>query len=94
MGKKILVVDDDRTMNTLLKTLLELDGFVVVMASRGEVVVPGAKNSVLKLMAATVLAPGQHVLHRVLPLAFAVAVVALGKWLVSRRADEPSGQVA
>jgi DNA-binding response OmpR family regulator len=40
VGKKVLVVDDDRTMNTLLKTLLELDGFAVVMASRGEVVLP------------------------------------------------------
>ncbi|MCC7361075.1 MAG: response regulator [Anaerolineales bacterium] len=40
MAKKVLVVDDDRTMNTLLKTLLELDGFAVVMASRGEVVLP------------------------------------------------------
>lgn len=36
----------------------------------------------------------QHVLHRVLPIAFAVAVVAFGKWVVSRRADEPSGQAA
>jgi len=31
----------------------------------GEVPIAGAKNSVLKLMAATVLAPGQHVLRRV-----------------------------
>jgi CheY-like chemotaxis protein len=35
-----MVVDDDKTMNTLLKTLLELDGFAVVMASRGEAVLP------------------------------------------------------
>lgn len=33
-----MVVDDDRTMNSLLKTLLELDGYTVVMASRAEVV--------------------------------------------------------
>ena len=38
MPKKVMVVDDDRTMNSLLKTLLELDGFVVVSASRGELV--------------------------------------------------------
>lgn len=38
VAKKVMVVDDDRTMNSLLKTLLELDGFAVVMASRGEVV--------------------------------------------------------
>lgn len=31
----------------------------------GEVPIRGAKNSVLKLMAATVLAPGRHVLHNV-----------------------------
>ena len=36
----------------------------------------------------------QHVLHKVVPLALAVAVVALGKWLVSRRDSEPSGQAA
>jgi DNA-binding response OmpR family regulator len=37
-----MIVDDDRTMNTLLKTLLELDGFTVVLASYGEVVLPTA----------------------------------------------------
>jgi CheY-like chemotaxis protein len=37
-----MVVDDDRTMNTLLKTLLELDGFSVVMVSRGETVLAEA----------------------------------------------------
>lgn len=31
----------------------------------GEVAISGAKNSVLKLMAATLLAPGRHVLHNV-----------------------------
>ncbi len=40
--KKVMVVDDDRTMNSLLKTLLELDGYVVVMVSRGEVVLAQA----------------------------------------------------
>ena len=33
---KILIVDDDRTTTKLLQTLLELDGFEVSMASRGE----------------------------------------------------------
>jgi two-component system phosphate regulon response regulator PhoB len=32
---KILIVDDDRMTTRLLQTLLELDGFEVVMASRG-----------------------------------------------------------
>ncbi|MCC6187888.1 MAG: response regulator [Anaerolineales bacterium] len=40
MPKKVLIVDDDRTMNSLLKTLLELDGFVVVMVTHGEKVLP------------------------------------------------------
>ena len=34
---KILIVDDDRTTVKLLQTLLELDGFEVVVAGRGEV---------------------------------------------------------
>jgi DNA-binding response OmpR family regulator len=34
---KILIVDDDRTTVKLLQTLLELDGFEVEVASRGEV---------------------------------------------------------
>lgn len=37
-----MIVDDDRTMNSLLKTLLELDGFAVVLASRGEIVLSTA----------------------------------------------------
>lgn len=36
----------------------------------------------------------QHLLHTVAPLALAVAVVAIGKWVVSRRVAEPSGQAA
>jgi DNA-binding response OmpR family regulator len=37
-----MIVDDDRTMNTLLQTLLELDGFAVVLAPRGDLVLPTA----------------------------------------------------
>ena len=33
---KILIVDDDHTTVTLLKTLLEMDGFSVVVAGRGQ----------------------------------------------------------
>jgi len=40
--KKVMVVDDDRTMNSLLKTLLELDGYLVIMVSRGELVLAQA----------------------------------------------------
>ena len=40
--KKVMIVDDDRTMNSLLKTLLELDGFAVALAPRGEVVLSTA----------------------------------------------------
>jgi DNA-binding response OmpR family regulator len=37
-----MIVDDDRTMNSLLKTLLEMDGFDVVLAPRGEIVLATA----------------------------------------------------
>ncbi len=37
--KKVLVVDDDRTTVTLLQTLLELDGFGVIVCPRGSEVV-------------------------------------------------------
>ena len=42
MQKKVMIVEDDRTMNSLLKTLLELDGFAVVLAPYGELVLPTA----------------------------------------------------
>jgi CheY-like chemotaxis protein len=42
VSKKVMIVDDDRTMNILLKTLLELDGFAVVVAPSGEVVLSTA----------------------------------------------------
>lgn len=41
---KVMLVDDDRTMVTLLRTLLELDGFNVVNASRGDRVLPTARS--------------------------------------------------
>jgi two-component system chemotaxis response regulator CheY len=31
-----MIVDDDRTMNSLLQTLLELDGFSVVLCPQGD----------------------------------------------------------
>jgi DNA-binding response OmpR family regulator len=37
-----MIVDDDHTMNSLLRTLLELDGFSVVQAYRGDMVLPTA----------------------------------------------------
>lgn len=39
---KIMIVDDDRTTVRLLKTLLELDGFEVESASRGQDVLTNA----------------------------------------------------
>ena len=42
MAQKVMIVDDDRTMISLLQTLLELDGFRVVLAPRGEMVLPTA----------------------------------------------------
>lgn len=35
MTKKVMIVDDDKTMNSLLQTLLELDGFKVVVEPNG-----------------------------------------------------------
>jgi DNA-binding response OmpR family regulator len=37
-----MIVDDDRTMNSLLKTLLEIEGFLVVLAPHGEMVLSTA----------------------------------------------------
>ena len=39
---KVMIVDDDRTTVTLLKTLLELDGFDVVIVPRGAMVLEKA----------------------------------------------------
>ena len=37
-----MIVDDDRTMNSLLQTLLELDGFSVVLCPQGDQVLSTA----------------------------------------------------
>ena len=42
MSQKVMIVDDDRTMNSLLQTLLELDGFSVVLCPRGDEVLSTA----------------------------------------------------
>ena len=42
MTHTVMIVDDDRTMNSLLKTLLEIDGFEVVLAPRAEIVLSTA----------------------------------------------------
>lgn len=39
---KIMIVDDDQTTTSLLQTLLELDGFDVVVVRRGADVIPKA----------------------------------------------------
>ena len=39
---KVMIVDDDRTTVTLLKTLLELDGFEITVVGRGADVMPKA----------------------------------------------------
>lgn len=43
---KILIVDDDRTTVKLLQTLLEMDGFEVVMAARGQAALELAREAV------------------------------------------------
>lgn len=42
---KVMIVDDDRNTVKLLQTLLELDGFDVVVSARGGDVVPAAEQS-------------------------------------------------
>ena len=41
---KVMIVDDDRTTVTLLKTLLEMDGFDVVLVPRGGMVLDKARQ--------------------------------------------------
>jgi DNA-binding response OmpR family regulator len=41
---KVMLVDDDRTTVTLLKTLLELDGFEVKAVARGGDVLPSLES--------------------------------------------------
>ena len=40
---RILIVDDDRNTTRMLRTILELDGFVVSTVERGEQVMPAAE---------------------------------------------------
>jgi DNA-binding response OmpR family regulator len=40
-----MIVDDDRTMTSLMQTLLELDGYDVVVVSRGHDVLPKAEQT-------------------------------------------------
>ena len=42
---KVMIVDDDRNTVKLLQTLLELDGFVVVVTGRGSDVLPVAEQA-------------------------------------------------
>ena len=42
---KVMIIDDDRTTTGLLKILLELDGFEVTLAPKGETAVDKAKES-------------------------------------------------
>ncbi len=41
---KVMIVDDDRTTVSLLKTLLEMDGFDVALAPRGSIALENAAN--------------------------------------------------
>jgi CheY-like chemotaxis protein len=38
--EKVLIVDDDQTMAGLIKTLLELDGYIVVQAKQEQSLIP------------------------------------------------------
>ncbi|HLE26655.1 MAG TPA: response regulator [Anaerolineales bacterium] len=64
---KVMIVDDDRTMNTLLQTLLELDGFSVVLAPRAELIFPTAvaeKPDVILMDVHIGEADGLEILHQ------------------------------
>lgn len=45
LPKKIMIVDDDRTTVKLLQTLLEMDGFSVAVAPRGQLALEMAHES-------------------------------------------------
>lgn len=42
---KVMIVDDDRTMTSLMQTLLELDGYEVIVVSRGKEVIARAEQT-------------------------------------------------
>ena len=42
---KVMIVDDDRTMTSLMQTLLELDGYQVTIVSRGADVITKAEQT-------------------------------------------------
>ncbi|MGH2521471.1 MAG: response regulator [Anaerolineales bacterium] len=44
MAKKVMVVDDDYTMNSLLKMLLEFDGYSVIVVAEGSLVLEKARQ--------------------------------------------------
>ncbi len=60
MGNKILIVDDDRNMNDLLKILLELDGFSITTVLDGTVVLQRAAQVRPDVILMDVHIGGQH----------------------------------
>lgn len=58
MTKKILVVDDEPDMVTMLKLRLEKDGYEVVTASTGEECLKAAKDENPDLVLLDILLPG------------------------------------
>lgn len=55
---KIMIVDDDETMVSLLKTLLEMDGFEVVSTSDWENIPADVKESGANLLLMDCILPG------------------------------------
>ena len=60
---KVMIVDDDRNTVKLLQTLLELDGFVVVVAGRGADVLPVAEQAKPEKVRAEFLPRGERFGH-------------------------------
>lgn len=57
MPKKILVVDDEQNIRLLLRTILELEGFDVVLASNGKDAVDVLKKEKPALMITDIMMP-------------------------------------
>ncbi len=58
--KKILIIEDESTINTLLKEFLEGNGFEIDIAEEGKVAVELLKRKDYDLLIVDMLLPGEH----------------------------------
>jgi two-component system, cell cycle sensor histidine kinase and response regulator CckA len=59
-GQTILVVDDDSAIRTLVKTLLEIEGYAVLMADSAEGALQLYAQSTVALLLTDVVMPGMN----------------------------------